>query len=79
MVGSGPYVVTDFERGRIVQMKRNKYFRGKRPAFDEIQFIKYGTTDAVERALRLGEVDFVPEAQPAGFAEAGRGRQHRDR
>jgi hypothetical protein len=32
-------------------MDRNPNFRGKKPAFDEIQWIKYGNSDAVERAL----------------------------
>jgi peptide/nickel transport system substrate-binding protein len=69
LVGSGPWVVTEFQRGRIVRMKRNPQFRGKKPVFDEIQFIKYGTIDAVERALRLGEIDAIPEAQAASFAK----------
>ena len=33
--------------------------RRAEPAFDEIQFIKYGNQDAVERALQLGEIDMV--------------------
>ena len=34
-------------------MERNPNFRGPEPKFDEIQFIKYGNQDAVERALSL--------------------------
>ena len=34
---------------------------GPKPEFDEIQFIKYGNQDAVERALQLGEIDLVAE------------------
>jgi peptide/nickel transport system substrate-binding protein len=71
LVGSGPWVVTQYERGRIVRMKRNPNFRGEKPVFDEIQFIKYGTIDAVERALRLGEIDAIPEAQAASFEKLG--------
>lgn len=71
LVGSGPWIVTDYERGRIVRMGRNPNFRGKKPVFDEIQFIKYGTIDAVERALRLGEIDMIPEAQAASFEKLG--------
>jgi peptide/nickel transport system substrate-binding protein len=71
MVGSGPYVVTEFEHGRILRMERNPNFRGEKPAFDEIQFIKYGTHDAVERALRLGEIDAIPEAQAPSFEKLG--------
>jgi peptide/nickel transport system substrate-binding protein len=72
LVGSGPWVVTKFERGRIVTMSRNPNFRGKKPVFDEIQFIKYGTVDAMERALRLGEIDLIPEAQAASFEQLGK-------
>lgn len=68
IVGSGPYVVTAFDRGRIIRMSRNKNFRGPKPKFDEIQWIKYGTQDAVVRALTLGEIDIIPEVQEAAFA-----------
>jgi peptide/nickel transport system substrate-binding protein len=71
MVGSGPYVVTEFEHGRILRMERNPNFRGEKPAFDEIQFIKYGSADAVERALRLGEIDAIPEAQAPSLEKLG--------
>jgi peptide/nickel transport system substrate-binding protein len=68
MVGSGPYIVTKFQKGRIITMDRNPNWRGAKPKFDEIQFIKYGNTDAVERALQLGEIDFVWEVQASSFA-----------
>ncbi len=67
LVGSGPYIVTEFERSRILRMEPNPEWRGEEPAFDELQFIRYGSSDAVERALTLGEVDFIPEVQPATF------------
>jgi peptide/nickel transport system substrate-binding protein len=51
-----------------VRMERNPNWRGQRPAFDELQWIKYGSADAVERALTLGEVDMIPEVDPATFA-----------
>jgi peptide/nickel transport system substrate-binding protein len=71
LVGSGPYTVTEFERGRITTLERNPEWRGDPPPFDEVQMIKYGTDDAVERALDLGEVDFIPEVQPATFERIG--------
>jgi peptide/nickel transport system substrate-binding protein len=72
MVGSGPYIVTKFQRGKIIEMRRNPHWRGTRPRFDGIQFIKYGTQDAVERALQLGEIDYVHDAQSTSFARLGR-------
>ena len=71
LVGSGPYVVTDFERSKIITMERNENFRGDPGPYDEIQFIKYGTQDAVERALQLGEIDLVREVSSAGFDRLG--------
>ena len=72
LVGSGPYIVTEFERSRILKMTPNPEWRGDEPAFDELQFIRYGSADAVERALTLGEVDFIPEVQPATFERLGK-------
>ncbi len=72
LVGSGPYVVTEFEPNRIIRMEKNPNFRGEEPAFEEIQFVKYGTQDAAERALKLGEIDVIPhDIQAATFAGLG--------
>jgi len=67
LVGSGPYVVSEYERGRIIRMEKNPEWTGPEPGFDEVQYIKYGNQDAVERALRLGEVDMVVEVDPSTF------------
>ncbi len=67
MVGSGPYIVTEFTRGRIIRMERNPEWTGQQPAFDEVQYIKYGNQDGVERALRLGEIDMIVEVDPSTF------------
>lgn len=71
LVGSGPFVVTRFVRGRIVEMGPNPHWRGPRPKFGGIQFIKYGTADAAERALQLGEVDYVHDVQSTSFERLG--------
>jgi peptide/nickel transport system substrate-binding protein len=71
MVGSGPYIVTEFKRGRILGMEVNPEWRGDEPGFEELQFIRYGSQDAVERALTLGEIDFIPEVEPATFDRLG--------
>jgi peptide/nickel transport system substrate-binding protein len=74
LVGSGPYIATEFERNRIIRMERNPEFRGPAPKFREIQFIKYGSADAVTRALTLGEVDLVEEVPKGAFERLGRER-----
>ena len=68
MVGSGPFVVTEFDPNRFLRMEKNPHWQGEEPAYDEIQFVRYGTQDAAERALQLGEVDLVPEVSAANFA-----------
>jgi peptide/nickel transport system substrate-binding protein len=71
MVGSGPYIVTEYEKGRITRMERNPEWRGEPGPYDEIQFIKYGTQDAVERALQLGEIDMIGEVEAGSYARVG--------
>jgi len=70
MVGTGPFIVTEFERGRIIRMEQNPEFEPK-PKLDQVQFIKYGTQDATERALQLGEIDLAPEVQATTFERLG--------
>lgn len=72
MVGTGPFIVDQFQHGKLLTMKRNPNFQGQKPKFDQIQFIKYGNEDAVERALRAGEVDLIPaDVSTASFAKLG--------
>lgn len=67
LVGSGPYIVTEYDRGRIITMERNSEWQGDEPEFDEVQYIKYGNQDAVERALTLGEIDMIVEVEASTF------------
>ncbi len=71
MVGSGPFIVTEYERNRILTMEKNPEWTGDDPNFDRIEFVRYGTEDAAERALTLGEVDIIAEVQPTTFERLG--------
>jgi peptide/nickel transport system substrate-binding protein len=71
LVGSGPFIVTQFDRGHIIKMERNPNWQGPKPKFDQVQFIKYGNQDAVERALQLGEIDMDVEVQAPTFDSLG--------
>lgn len=71
LVGTGPFIVTEFDRGRLIKMDQNPEFDGKKPKFGQLQFVKYGNQDAVERALQLGEIDLVPEVQASTFKRLG--------
>lgn len=66
IVGTGPYIATEFEPGKYLKMVANDQYRGGRPAVDEIIFQKFGADDAVAAALKAGEIDFalgVPTSQ----------------
>ena len=61
--------VTDYSGN--LELSFIDYSMNEKPKYDEIQFIKYGNQDAVERALTLGEIDFVREVSAAGFKRLG--------
>lgn len=68
VVGSGPYVLTDFKTDSYVTFERNENFWRGAPKFDEVTFKYYKETDAAVAALRKGEVSFVPDLTPAHAA-----------
>lgn len=72
MVGSGPFIVTSFSRNHLLKMTRNPNWRGTKPVYDEIDFIQYGSPDAVDRALQLGEIDIDPLMQYQSAARVGK-------
>jgi peptide/nickel transport system substrate-binding protein len=59
MVGSGPFVVTEYERGQFVRMERNPHWSGPEPHVDEIIYRIFKNEDAEAEALRSGEIDFA--------------------
>ena len=67
-VGSGPYVVADFEPGRFLSLKRDPDWWGAELPFnrgqhniDEIRYEWFGDGDVAFEAFRAGEVDSVRE------------------
>lgn len=71
LVGTGPFIVTKFEKGRILVLERNPEFRGPVPKYEKVEFVKYGNQDAVERAVQTGEVDLDLEVDSAAFQRVG--------
>jgi peptide/nickel transport system substrate-binding protein len=58
-VGSGPFVVTEYERGEFVRMERNPHWTGPEPHIDEIIYRIFKNEDAMAEALKSGEIDFA--------------------
>lgn len=71
MVGSGPFIVTKFDKGHILTLERNPEFNGPEPKYSKIEFIKYGNQDAVERAVQVGEVDMDIKVSAGNFKRLG--------
>jgi peptide/nickel transport system substrate-binding protein len=59
VVGSGPFILTDYQEGQSVTLVANdKFWRG-RSKVDKLQFVKYEGTDQAVQGLRKGDVDLV--------------------
>jgi peptide/nickel transport system substrate-binding protein len=66
IVGSGPFQVVEFKKGRYLRMVRNPDYWGKQPAVDEIVFLTYQNPDTMTQDLKLGTIDAawgLPQAQ----------------
>jgi len=58
-VGSGPYMVAEYDRQKGIVLRRNPVYAGKKPRFDEISIRTITDDKTTELALRAGEVDFA--------------------
>jgi peptide/nickel transport system substrate-binding protein len=65
IVGSGPFQTVAFVKGDYVEMVRNPYWYGKKPAIDEIYFELYTNPDTMVNDLSKGIIDGA-----YGFPEA---------
>jgi peptide/nickel transport system substrate-binding protein len=66
-VGSGPFVVAEYERGQFVRLERNQHWSGQEPQIDEIIFRIFENEDALAEALKQGEIDFANIDSPNVF------------
>ena len=58
--GTGPFMVTSFEPGRVTEFTRNPdYWDGPRPYVDEMQFISITEESARVSALLSGQIDIA--------------------
>lgn len=69
-VGTGPYVVSDWQPGEyMIFDAREDYYRGELPV-DRIIYQIYGNTDAMVSAYLGGEVDLLHYATPVQYFDA---------
>jgi peptide/nickel transport system substrate-binding protein len=67
VVGSGPFVVTEYQPEQYVRLKANKSFWRGAPQIDQLQFVNFKNSDAAVQALRKGDVDVVQKLTAAQF------------
>ncbi len=66
IIGSGPFQVVEFKKGRYLRMVKNPSYWGKQPTVDEIVFLTYQNSDTMTQDLKLGTIDAawgLPQAQ----------------
>ena len=63
-IGSGPFTLTEWNRGRGWTLERNPYYWGAEPAVDRIEYTVYSNQEAMVQALRNGEIDIADGVSP---------------
>lgn len=74
IVGSGPFIATEYRPQQYLTLRANKDFWRGAPTIDKLRFVNFENSDAAVQALRKGEVDVVKNLTPTQFdalADAG--------
>ncbi len=67
-VGSGPFVLTEWNSGESWTMERNPYYWGPEPTVDRIEYRLYTNQEAMVQALKNGEIDIANDIRPNLFS-----------
>ena len=65
IVGSGPFQVVEWQKGKFIRAVANKDYWGGKPKVDEIIFEAYKNQDTLAQDLKLGAVDLAINIPPA--------------
>ncbi len=65
IVGSGPFQVVEWQKGKFVRAVANKDYWGGKPKVDEIVFEVYKNQDTLAHDLKLGTIDLAINIPPA--------------
>ncbi|MDP1821487.1 MAG: ABC transporter substrate-binding protein [Acidimicrobiales bacterium] len=69
IVGSGPFIVTEWVHGQYQRLVRNDGYWGGKPVVSEILLQFYKTQDSTIAALRSGEIDFTDAVSLTALAD----------
>ena len=67
MIGSGPFETIKWVKGNYLEMVRNPYYSGPKPAIDTILFEDYQNADTMAYDLKSGAIDAAYGILPAQF------------
>lgn len=65
IVGSGPFRVVEWQKGKFVRCVANKEYWGGAPKVDEVIFTLYKNQDTLAQDLKLGTIDLAINIPPA--------------
>jgi peptide/nickel transport system substrate-binding protein len=68
-VGSGPFVLEQFEKGQFARFRANPNYWNGKPAVDRVVLRKFNNPDAMVAALKTGELDAAYDIPGAAFLE----------
>ncbi|MEX0755868.1 MAG: ABC transporter substrate-binding protein [Actinomycetota bacterium] len=63
-VGSGPFVLTEWESDQFWTVERNEQYWGTTPTIDRVEFRVYSNEEAMVTALKSGEIDIADGLNP---------------
>jgi peptide/nickel transport system substrate-binding protein len=58
-IGSGPYKLKEFKAEEFIWLEANRDYWGTKPQVDEVVFKSYGSQDALNMALKKGQIDMI--------------------
>jgi peptide/nickel transport system substrate-binding protein len=58
-IGSGPFKLKEFKSKEFIWLESNKDYWGEKPHVDEVVFKSYGSQDALNLALKKGEIEMI--------------------
>jgi peptide/nickel transport system substrate-binding protein len=59
MIGSGPFQLTEWNKGEDWTMTANPNYWAGAPQIDQFKVVKYNNSEAMVQALKNGEIDYV--------------------
>jgi peptide/nickel transport system substrate-binding protein len=65
IVGSGPFQVVEWQKGKFIRCVANKGYWGGTPKVDEVIFQVYKNQDTLAQDLKLGAIDLAINIPPA--------------